>query len=445
MFNKLNLILILLTLFATSKISAQQITNSPYSRYGLGDIYTPGFGYNIAMGGSGIANSSPMYLNMLNPAGNTSLLMQRFVFDVGLDSKFTTTESIAGTQKNNNTTFKYLAGGFAAKPWMFFNFMLTPYSSVGYEFKDTTKLTDSFGTEHTYPQNITGSGGLNKVSLSVAFKFLKMVSVGVTGSYIFGSLDRSSTVSNVGTERIYNAGSSSTKYVTSYTSSEVYKSRYIITGFNYNLGFMFSKSFRSKKDTLRNALKINIGATLATESKINARDELFLYKYNTLTATTDTIANDTIAKGKITLPNNLGLGIALELKEMFTICADYKMQDWSNFSIAGEDNTPLGKNTTLSAGLQFVQDKYSSRYYKTINYRFGLYTEDTYLTINGQTIKDQGISFGLGLPIKTLVLNIGCNFGKRGTTEHNLYQEKYFLLHFNVTAHDVWFVKRKFQ
>ncbi len=444
MFNKLKFILILLSFFAAGLATAQQITNSPYSRYGLGDLYTPGFGNNIAMGGTGIALSTPMYLNMLNPAGNTNLMMQRFVFDVGLDTKFTTTESSVGSQKNNNTTFKYLAGGFAAKPWMFFNFMLTPYSSVGYSFSDTVKIDDSFGTTHSFATTSKGSGGLNKVSVSAAFKFLKMFSMGVTGSYIFGSLDRTSTVSSVGTELIYNPGST-TKYTTAYTSSSSYKSRYIITGFNYDLGFLFSKSIRSKKDTLRNALKFNAGLTFSNESKINARDELFIYKYNTLTAVTDTVANDTIAKGKITLPQSIGVGVSLEFNEMFTICGDYKMQDWSSFSIEGEDNTPLGKNISYSFGAQFVQDKYSSRYYKTINYRFGLYTSDSYLSLNGKTIKDQGITFGLGLPIKTLVMNISCNFGKRGTTEHNLYQEKYFLLHFNVTAHDVWFVKRKFQ
>jgi hypothetical protein len=65
--------------------------------------------------------------------------------------------------------------------------------------------------------------------------------------------------------------------------------------------------------------------------------------------------------------------------------------------------------------------------------------------MNGYNVQDQGFTFGLGFPLRSLLLNVSCDFGVRGTTEHNLYKEKYWLLHFNVTAHDVWFVKRKFQ
>ena len=78
-------------------------------------------------------------------------------------------------------------------------------------------------------------------------------------------------------------------------------------------------------------------------------------------------------------------------------------------------------------------------------YRFGCHSENTYLELNGQSIKDQGVTFGIGVPIHSIILNVGCDLGKRGTTNNNLYQEKYFLLHFNVTIHDIWFVKRKFQ
>ncbi|MCQ2973387.1 MAG: hypothetical protein MJ211_01100 [Bacteroidales bacterium] len=431
MYSKKNKFLILLLLlFTTTTLFGQRVTNSPYSRYGIGDIYTLGFGHNIAKGGTSIADCSPMYLNSSNPAGITSLQMQRFIFDVGMDTKYTTLSSNSTSQKNCNTAFKYLAGGFAAKPWWYFMFMLNPYSSVGYSMKDTTLISFD-NKQYGYYQEIEGEGGLSKISLSTSFKFLDMISVGVTGGFLFGSLDRSQRIDNIQTDN--------------YTTSIKYQNRYFLSGFQYDLGFLFSKSIKSKKDSTKNSFKFNIGAVLGNEAKLNSRNELFLAKYNNLEAISDTICNDTLADGSITIPKKIGIGVSVELFEKLTILADYTQQDWSNFSIEGENNTKLKNSTKMSFGMQYVQDKYSSRFLRQLMYRFGCHSENTYLELNGQSIKDQGVTFGIGVPIHSIILNVGCDLGKRGTTNNNLYQEKYFLLHFNVTIHDIWFVKRKFQ
>ena len=74
-----------------------------------------------------------------------------------------------------------------------------------------------------------------------------------------------------------------------------------------------------------------------------------------------------------------------------------------------------------------------------------MYKNETYLSLNGHGIDEKGMTFGLGFPIRSLILNVGLDMGKRGTTKDGLLEEKYYLLHFNATLHDVWFVKRKFQ
>ena len=175
----IKILIVILLASVSLPLSAQKITHSPYSRYGLGDIYAPSLGHNLATGGAGLARSSEIYLNLMNPAGNNDLPMQRFVFDVGMDTKYTKVSSETATQRNNNTTFKYLAGGFAAKPWWSFAFALRPYSSVGYTMKDTLILQNpSDKLNYGYLQNYEGTGGLSTVSLSTSFKFLNMISVG---------------------------------------------------------------------------------------------------------------------------------------------------------------------------------------------------------------------------------------------------------------------------
>ena len=52
----------------TLNVAAQSSTNSPYTRYGLGDLQDKGFVNNAAMGGIGYALRNSYHINMTNPA-----------------------------------------------------------------------------------------------------------------------------------------------------------------------------------------------------------------------------------------------------------------------------------------------------------------------------------------------------------------------------------------
>lgn len=423
-------VLVFIIALGFSGLRAQQFTSSPYSRYGIGDIFSGGTGHNIATGGACIAENTPYYLNTVNPAANTQLPLQRFVFDVGFDLKFTSMESLTQSQKNSNATFRYLAAGFAVKPWWTFTFGISPYSAVGYFFQDTVKVS-SGKEERKYLENFQGKGGLSQVNLSTSFKFLEMFSFGLRGKYVFGNIERRDSVITL---------------VSGYESYSSGFNNYVIRGFVGDFGLLAEKSFNSKKDSSKNVFKASAGFFYSGTAKLKYRSEFLMTSYNTLTANRDTVANDTLYDGKIIVPKSFGVGLSMEFFDKLTVNADYKYQDWKYFKMPSQENVSCFKeNKFYALGVQFVSAKFSSRYYKTINYRFGIHKNETYLSLDGYAIEDKGVSFGLGFPIRSLLLNVSFDMGSRGTTEHNLYKEKYFLLHFNVTAHDVWFVKRKFQ
>ena len=96
-------------------------------------------------------------------------------------------------------------------------------------------------------------------------------------------------------------------------------------------------------------------------------------------------------------------------------------------------------------------------YHKYISYRVGGYYSNYYLSVlkpnpeagvadDYYQLEDYGITFGVGLPVKTLKssINIAFTLGTRGTTEYNLVKENYGIITFNVTLHDLWFRKRRF-
>jgi hypothetical protein len=60
-------------------------------------------------------------------------------------------------------------------------------------------------------------------------------------------------------------------------------------------------------------------------------------------------------------------------------------------------------------------------------------------------LNDLSLSFGMALPLKrsNTIVNIGAQFGRRGTAENNLVEEKYIKFHLAFTFNDKWFTKRK--
>ena len=64
--------IISLLLFSFSLV-AQNESNSPYSRFGLGDIQNFSTANQSAMGGTGIAIYDPLLINLNNPASYSSV------------------------------------------------------------------------------------------------------------------------------------------------------------------------------------------------------------------------------------------------------------------------------------------------------------------------------------------------------------------------------------
>ncbi len=80
------LITLFVTFFVTNSLLSQFNTYSPYTRFGLGDLAKPGFGQNMAMGGTGIAIHENTRINYLNPAAFAALDSTSVYFDFGANT-----------------------------------------------------------------------------------------------------------------------------------------------------------------------------------------------------------------------------------------------------------------------------------------------------------------------------------------------------------------------
>ena len=65
-------------------VDPSSTVNSPYTRYGLGDLSEQVFANNAAMGGVGYALRTSEHINPINPASYTAVDSLSFMFDVGM-------------------------------------------------------------------------------------------------------------------------------------------------------------------------------------------------------------------------------------------------------------------------------------------------------------------------------------------------------------------------
>src|ERR1035437_6520920 len=170
--------------------NSQAIVNSPYSRYGLGDLQPGNYASNIAIGGISNAlqndTTAPFNINSANPASLASTRLT--IFDFGLMSNMTQLETDSKKFQNNRTGFSYASLAFPVAKWWGTCIGLRPYSSVGYKIYDQ-RVQDSIGTVH---YSYTGQGGINQVFWGNGFR-IKNLYLGANVSYLFGNLIYSST------------------------------------------------------------------------------------------------------------------------------------------------------------------------------------------------------------------------------------------------------------
>ena len=92
--------------------NAQAPTNSPYTRYGFGQLSDQSFGNSQAMGGIAYGLRNGLQVNASNPASYSAVDSLTFIFDAGLSLQ--NTNFTEGNVKTNakNSSVDYIAMHF---------------------------------------------------------------------------------------------------------------------------------------------------------------------------------------------------------------------------------------------------------------------------------------------------------------------------------------------
>ena len=106
----------------------QSSTNSPYTRYGLGELSDRGFANNAAMGGVGYGLRYSGHINLTNPAAYSSVDSLSFMFDIGMSLKSSNYKENGISSNAKNASFDYLAIQFRLHKRLGMAIGYTPYS-----------------------------------------------------------------------------------------------------------------------------------------------------------------------------------------------------------------------------------------------------------------------------------------------------------------------------
>jgi hypothetical protein len=407
---------ILLTVLVIS-VGFTQTNNQPYSIHAIGDITDNIINRTSGMGSTGIAYRNNRYIITNNPAALSALDNQFFAGEIGVNGQYIDYSGNAVSQTNHQSsdiTFKR----FALATKIFKNWGssvgLVPFSEENYEYSGTRPIGYSGDMLPTYDQ---GYGGINKLYFANGYEFLNHFSIGITASYLFGSITNKNIILGQG--------------------SSIYLSKNNNTFFNniyLDYGLQYFASINSHWD-------ITLGATYAYATDLYTETNV-----NVINLDSNVLRNK-ISSGTYNIPSTYGIGFAVTKDKKYTLVADYKFQNWSSLRSTTGDFF-YENSQRASIGFEISKKKVAyNTLYETSFFQAGFYYNKTYLIVNGTPINDIGGSIGLGMNSKRtpLSLLIVLQYGIKGTTTNNLLRENYMNMSFIFSMRDFWYTHgRKF-
>lgn len=424
----------------TFTVSAQNLTRSPYSAFGVGDLQFNGFAQQQSLGRITQGVRSFVDYSISNPASYSAL---RFTsYQAGLHAIDATFKSNTQSQHTQTMGFGYFSLGFPIKNTgdggLGAVFGLQPYSAIGY-----SSFSNNIDSSTGFYQNVQeGSGGLNRFYAGLGWRLSRHLSMGFNASYMFGQL--------ITTDKVYfNTDSSYLDYREDRTR--------FAGGFNFDVGVQYHDSIGAKEND--NKIGYVLGASYQLGSNINASQQLYartVFRTATQDFRRDTVAFTDGQQGSLVIPEAIRFGIGIgngAKKRRWYISAEYFTQNWKKYtSFGNSEQLSALQSTSLGFSYQPQIAEYetdvSRKYYNFVTYKFGVRYANTRLTLNNEQLTEYGINFGLSLPVKPFkrvsYLHLGVEYNSRGNVNNNLIREDYYRFVVGFTIVDRWFRRYKY-
>jgi hypothetical protein len=392
---------------------AAQNTTSPYSILGIGDIDTREYGRYSS--GASIARRDEYSYNFSNPASLTALSYKtmNMGFDLGgrLSSfKYPGADTATGYTKDMVIKRVSLAFRFTEKSA--FAFGLKPYSSVNYQYAKE----NSVASGSAYNTYVEGTGGLNQVYGSFGHSVTKNLSVGITASWLFGSLQKG------------------TAYNSQLADFNLLRSEIInYAGGSLQAGLQYEIN-NNRKWIHRFGLTAVYNGALKGQSA------------TTFTDATAEISYDVSEAVPFKMPVSVAAGYSAFINNSLHLSADASFYRWP-YQKVNYKNSYTGNASRYAASIEYAPVKKTGNAKRTEKFFLsaGLSYETQYIKIDNKPLHDIVFSAGGGYNIsRNLTANVSLGTGRKGELKYNQIRENYTQFNVGFTLKNIWLGTKKY-
>ena len=273
-----------------------------------------------------------------------------------------------------------------------------------------------------------------KFFTSAGVSFWNRLALGFEGIYYFGSISKSSSF-----------GFTNQAYSSIAAGQDL-----VLRGASGKIGIQYEQPVGSK-------LTVGLGATYSLDSRITGFVEDYrlssgVSQVDTLSFRRDTLANN--AEG-IYIPGEIGLGISFNYADTWRAEFNYTRSDWTGagmtntpgFEVKGYSTFSTGVAESYKLGFEITPNRNDVRYYlRRCTYRAGLYYDTSYYLLDGNMVKNYGMTLGASLPVfrNFNSVNFAMDFGQRASLMGNMVRERYVNFTIGLNFHDYWFQKHQY-
>lgn len=407
-------------------------TYSPYSVFGVGENrFSWGTAETQSMAGVGVSWTPAGVTNAINPASLATIRQTAYTVGGSFDLATYKDEKNSGTHKD--VYFDYLVFSVPLSRTSGLSLGVTPYSATGYSIYDR----DSIVVDGSYKQKLgyyDGNGGLTQIYLSYGRQIFRNFNLGVSGSYLFGTIKR--TTYNALEDRLLQNKTTESNWV---------------TGFKFRFGFNYSLP-------LVEETRIYLGGTYDFSANLN-NDRTYrnyvVEDYNSAFDATnpENVEQDTSDKFKLPWSVTGGIGVGnlrkwyVGLDVQYTSKPEYGSVDFQR----GEAEYQQSKRIALGASYVPMYNSPKS-YFRRVRYQGGVYYRQAEYKLFGRQIDDMGLTLGASLPVTKVSsqmmsvsnMNVFVNAGMLGKSSGKLVKETYFKIGLSFSLNDTWFIKQRY-
>ncbi len=418
----------------STTIYAQDVANtrySPYSIYGIGDLYKQGGANTKGMAYIGLASRNKRFLNHINPAAVSARDTLAFLADLGMDLNLGLYRQGNIYSSSNIVNVSNISFSVPIYKKLAFYLGLSPYSSVAYNMRSFNGSPEVIARTGTFYNSVNGRGSLYNLYSGIAYTLWNKYSLGLELNYYFGNITKSSN--------ILFQNSSYRNFNHSYNMK--------LSALAPKIGFQYEENVI--KD-----YKIILGVTYKPSVKL-AGDMENVY-ISSIQQRVDTVKIDNKSALTPKLGNEIALGLSLNKSDKFFIEFDYILSDWRNsnmdkilgFSNYSDVKFQSSISHSFRLGLEYTPNIIDTRYYsKRMSYRLGTYYNTSYYNINGTNLNSIGITLGATFPIFRFYngISVAFDFERRQSPLDNLVKEYYATINISFNINDLWFIKPKYE